>query len=58
VQSQKSDRSFNQEIQRIAEKIKTDVEKELNQVFNKFQVVEHQSLPQEKNDPALSVLPS
>jgi len=51
MQSQKSDLSFNQEIQRIADKIKTDVEKELNQVFNKFQVVEHQSLPQEKKEP-------
>jgi hypothetical protein len=51
MQSQKGDLSFNQEIQRIADKIKTDVEKELNQVFNKFQVVEHQSLPQEKNEP-------
>jgi len=46
-----SNLSLNEEIQKIADKVKTDVEKELNQVFKKFQVVEHQSLPQEKNEP-------
>ena len=43
--------SFNEEIQRIADKVKADVEKELNQVFNKFQVVESQPLPQQQSEP-------
>jgi len=33
--------SFQEEVQKIADKIKSNVEKELNQVFNRFQVVEH-----------------
>jgi len=50
-QPSKDQPSFNEEIQRIADKVKTDVEKELNQVFKKFQVTESQALPQEKNEP-------
>jgi len=49
-QLSKSNLSFNDEIQRIADKIKADVEKELNQVFKKFEVVEHNRL-QNENEP-------
>jgi len=53
MQSQKptTNLSFNEEVQKIADKIKADVEKELNQVFKKFQVVESQPLTNEKNEP-------
>jgi len=47
---QKSNISLDQEIQNIANKIKCDVEKELNQAFKTFNVLEHHCLKNE-NDP-------
>jgi len=47
MQQEQSKLSFDQEIQNIANKIKSDVEKELNQVFKKFQVTEHQAIKNE-----------
>jgi len=48
MQQPQSNLSLNEEIQKIADKIKGDVEKELNQVFQKFKVTEHQALKNEK----------
>jgi len=41
---------MSEEIQKIADKIKSDVEKELNQVFKKFQVTESEKIKNE-NEP-------
>jgi hypothetical protein len=46
-------KSFDQKIQDIANQIKSDVEKQLHQAFDTFDVVEHQSLPS-TNDPQSS----
>jgi len=51
AQKSQQQESFLQEIQNIADKIKNNVEKELNQVFKKFQVVESQPIASEKNEP-------
>ena len=40
--------NFNEEIQKIADKIRGDVEKELNQAFKKFQVTNAESIKDEK----------
>jgi len=40
-----------QEIQSIADKIKNDVEQQLNQAFKKFKVMDYQCLADEKNEP-------
>jgi len=42
--------ALNLEIQKIADKVKADVEKELNQVFKKFNVVEHHSIENKDRD--------
>ncbi len=50
--TQLSNPNLSQEIQKIADNIKADVEKQLNQVFQKFQVVDAQQLPnQTVNEP-------